>query len=449
MQTFDLIIIGGGPAGYVAAIRAGQLGMKVAVVEKNKLGGMCLNWGCMPSKTFIETAKLFDRLSKAASFGIDGIDKKALGINWKKTVARKDRIVTRLVKGVEFLMKKNNVQVITGLAKIVGDNKVVVEDSEYETKKILISTGSRPERKHYPNLPDEKLVEIDDFFSRDEIPDSFLIDGGRINACEIAHMLRMSGKKVTMVTNEDGLVPFLDKSLREFIIDKFKKNKINVITNAEITKDGVDGVFVGEEFIECAYVINARHRNPVLPEMEGLELELEDGHLRVNEFMQTSSPNIYAAGDCAGQYFAQIASAMGSAAVNHMNDIKEPLDFGKIPINMYTDPEIASVGMTEDELIEKGIEYKVGNFPLSVNGKAMIEGQTEGFVKILTETKYGEVMGVHIVAAQATDMIAEAVMAIKLESTIEDVARVVHAHPTISETFMEASFIAGDRPVHI
>ena len=449
MQTFDLIIIGGGPAGYVAAIRAGQLGMKVAVVEKNKLGGMCLNWGCMPSKTFIETAKLFDRLSKAASFGIDGIDKKALGINWKKTVARKDRIVMRLVKGVEFLMKKNNVQVITGLARIVGDNKVVVDDSEYETKKILISTGSRPERLKYPNLPDEKLVEIDDFFSRTEIPDSFLIDGGRINACEIAHMLRLSGKKVTMVTNEDSLVPFLDKSLREFIIDKFKKNKIKVITNSEITKDGVDGVFVGEEFIECAYVINARHRNPVLPEMEGLELELEDGHLRVNEFMQSSSPNIYAAGDCAGQYFAQIASAMGSAAVNHMNEIKEPLDFGKIPINMYTDPEIASVGMTEDELIDKKIEYKIGNFPLSINGKSMIEGQTEGFVKVLTETKYGEVMGVHIVAAHATDMIAEAVMAMKLESTIEDIARVVHAHPTVSETFMEASFIAGDRPVHI
>ena len=263
MQTLDLIIIGGGPAGYVAAIRAGQLGMKVAVVEKNKLGGMCLNWGCMPSKAFIETAKFFDRISKASSFGIEGIDKKAVTINWKKAVGRKDRIVMRLVKGVEYLMKKNNVQVINGVAKIVGDNKVVVDETEYETKKILIATGSRPERKKYSKLPDDKLVEIDDFFSRDEIPDSFLIDGGRINACEIAHMLRLSGKKVTMVTNEDGLVPFLDKSLREFINDKFKKSKINVITKAEITKDGEDGVFVGDEFVECAYVINARHRNAV------------------------------------------------------------------------------------------------------------------------------------------------------------------------------------------
>lgn len=449
MQTFDLIIIGGGPAGYVAAIRAGQLGMKVAVVEKNKMGGMCLNWGCMPSKTFIETAKFFDRISKASTFGIDGIDKKAVTINWKKTVGRKDRIVMRLVKGVEYLMKKNNVQVISGVAKIVGENKVVVDETEYETKKILIATGSRPERKKNPNLPDEKLVEIDDFFSREEIPDSLLIDGGRINACEIAHMLNLSGKKVTMVTDEESLVPFLDSSLREFVVEKFKKNKIKVITKAEITKDAKDGVFVGDEFVECGYVINARHRAAVLPPMEGLELELQDGHLRVNEFMQTSNPNIYAAGDCAGQYFAQIASAMGLAAVNHMNDIKEPLDFGKLPINMYTYPEIASVGMTEDELKDKNIEYKVGKFPLSVNGKSMIEGQSEGFVKVLAETKYGEVVGVHIVADQATDMIAEAVMAMKLESTVDDLARVVHAHPTVSETFMEASMIADDRPVHI
>jgi len=449
MQSFDLIIIGGGPAGYVAAIRAGQLGMSTAVVEKSKMGGMCLNWGCMPSKAFIETAKLYDRLAKASSFGIDGIDKKALGINWKKTVARKDRIVMRLVKGVEFLMKKNNVQIISGEAKIIGSDKVIVGETEYGAKKILICTGSRPERVQYPSVPDEKLVEIDDFFSRKEIPDSFLIDGGRINACEIAHMLRLSGKKVTMVTSEDSLVPFLDNSLREFITDKFRKSKIKVLTNQSITKDAEDGLFVGDEFVECGMIINAQHRLAILPEMEGVELELEDGHLLVNEYMQTSVPNIYAAGDCAGQFFAQIASAMGMSAVNHMNDIKEPLDFGKLPINMYTDPEIASVGMTEEELKSQEIEYKIGKFPLSVNGKAMIEGNTDGFVKVLSETKYGEVMGIHIVAAHATDMIAEAVMAMKLESTVEDMARVVHAHPTISEAVMEASFAAGDRPIHL
>lgn len=364
-------------------------------------------------------------------------------------MARKDRIVMRLVKGVEFLMKKNNIQIISGEAKIVGTDKVVVGETEYGAKKILICTGSRPERKQYPGLPDEKLVEIDDFFSRKEIPESFLIDGGRINACELAHMLRLSGKKVTMVTGEDKLVPFLDSSLQEFITDKFRKSKIKVLTNQTITKDAEDGVFVGDEFVECGMIINAQHRLAILPAMENLELDLENGHVRINEYMQTSVPNIYAAGDCAGQFFAQIASAMGMAAVNHMNDIKEPLDFGKLPINMYTDPEIASVGMTEEELKSREIEYKIGKFPLSINGKAMIEGNTDGFVKVLSETKYGEVMGVHIVAAHATDMIAEAVMAMKLESTVEDMARVVHAHPTISETVMEASFAADDRPIHL
>jgi dihydrolipoamide dehydrogenase len=449
MQTFDLIIIGGGPAGYVAAIRASQLGMKTAVVEKQKMGGMCLNWGCIPSKAFIETAKLYTKISKAASFGIDGVDKNALNINWQKTVARKDRIVTRLVKGVEFLMKKNGVEVITGEAKIIDVAKIAVGETEYGAKKLLIATGSRPKRKEYKGIDPKKIVEIDQFFSMNEIPDSFLIDGGRINACELAHMLRMTGRKVTMVTEQDELIPFMDKSIRDFITDKFKKSGITVYTNREITKDGQDGVFVGDNFVECDLVINAMDRKAVLPEMGSLELEMNGEFIKINEFMQTSNPNVYAAGDVTKQFFAQIASAQGLAAVNHMADIKEKLDYDKLPINMYTEPEIAYVGLTEEQLKEKGVEYKSGTFPISINGKAMIEGNTEGFVKILYETKYGEVVGVHIVAADATDMIAEAVMAMKLESTVDDVAHVVHAHPTVSETFLEASYVAADKPVHI
>jgi dihydrolipoyl dehydrogenase len=449
MQTFDLIIIGGGPAGYVAAIRASQLGMKTAVVEKHKMGGMCLNWGCMPSKSFIESARLFDRIGKAAQFGIDGIDKKALSFNWKKAVGRKDRIVMRLVKGVEFLMKKNGVEVISGEARIIDATKIAVGDMEYNMEKLLICTGSRPIRKEYKNIDASKVVEIDKFFGMTEIPDSILIDGGRINACELAQMLRLTGKKVTMVTGEDSLVPFMDNSLKEFITDKFKKSAIKVYLNSEITKDGKDGVFVGDEFIECGLIINANNRQAVLPEFGKLDIELNEGFIKINEYMQTSNPNVYAAGDVSRQFFAQIASAQALSAVNHMTGIKEILDYSKLPINMYTFPEIASVGATEEQLKERGVEYKSGVFPLSVNGKAMIEGYTEGFVKILYETIYGEVVGVHIVAAQATDMIAEAVMSMKLESTVDEVARVVHAHPTISETFLEASYVASDRPIHI
>jgi dihydrolipoamide dehydrogenase len=449
MTTFDLIIIGGGPAGYVGAIRAAQLGMKTAVIEKEKMGGMCLNWGCIPSKAFIESAKLFKKIADAKSFGIDGIDKKALKFNWKKAAKRKDRIVMRLVKGVEYLMKKNGVEMINGEAKILDKEHVMVGDTKYTCDKMLIATGSRPLRAEYKNIDQKKIMEIDEFFALEEKPECILVDGGRINACEMALMLRYTGSKVTMVTESDSLIPFLDEEIRKFVMDKIKKAGITVYTGAEITKDAEDGVYVGEDYVECDVILNAKRRRAVLPEMGELELERNGHFLQINEYMQTSAPNVYAAGDVTKQFFAQVASAQALTAVNHMNDIKETLDYNKLPVNIYTDPEIAYVGYNEEQLKEKGIDYKVGKFPLSVNGKAMIEGETEGFVKVLSETKYGEVMGVHIVAADATDMIAEAVMAMRLESTVDELARVVHAHPTISETFMEASYVAADRPVHI
>ena len=450
MQTYDLIIIGGGPAGYVGAIRAAQLGMNVALVEKNKMGGMCLNWGCIPSKAYIETAKLFARLAKAKSFGIEGVKAKDIMVNWKKMVSRKDRIVMRLVKGVEYLMKKNKVTIINGEARFTGKDKIQVSESEYSADKFLICTGSRPEEFPYADKVDEKkLVEIDQFFTLNEVPDNFLIDGFSVNAAEIAQMLKLIGKEVTVFTDREEFVFYLDESLREFVTDKFKKSGIKIFTNATVTKDAKDGVYLGDEFVKCDMIINSRHRLPVLPDLGPNELELERGAIKTDEFMQSSSENIYAAGDVAGQYFAQTASAMATVAVNHMNGIKQKLDLSKMPRNIYTFPEMATAGMTEEELKQKGIEYKVGKFPLSVNGKAMIEGETEGFVKILSETKYGEVMGVHIVAPDATDMIAEAVMAMSLESTVEDVAQVVHAHPTVSETMLEAAFVAEDKPVHI
>jgi dihydrolipoamide dehydrogenase len=262
-------------------------------------------------------------------------------------------------------------------------------------------------------------------------------------------MLRYTGSKVTMVTESDSLIPFLDEEIRKFVMDKIKKAGITVYTKSEITRDAEDGVYVGDNFVECDVILNAKRRRAVLPEMGELELEMNGHFLKINEYMQTSVPNVYAAGDVTKQFFAQVASAQARTAVNHMNDIKETLDYNKLPVNIYTDPEIAYVGFTEEQLKQKGIDYKVGKFPLSVNGKAMIEGETEGFVKVLSETKYGEVMGVHIVAADATDMIAEAVMAMRLESTVDELAHVVHAHPTISETFMEASYVATDSPIHI
>jgi dihydrolipoamide dehydrogenase len=449
MNTYDLIIIGSGPGGYVAAIRAGQLGMKTAIVEKTNIGGMCLNWGCIPSKNMIWNARIFERITKASNYGIEGIDLNALSFNWKKAISGKDRIVMRLVKGVEFLLKKNKVEIIKGEAKLTGANTIRVGDTDYEAKKIIIATGSRPERKPIADVPSEMIVEMDDFFRRETIPEKFLVLGGTPTACEIASMLRYLGKKVAMVTQEKTLIPGMDSSVIKFVTEKFRKIGISVHFGKQITKHGDGGVYVGDEFVECDMILNCSERLAILPQIENVDLELTDGFIEVNEFMQSNVPNIYAIGDVTGTMCAHHASAQGSCAVNHIAGVETPIDYGKVPINIYLDPEIGSVGYTEEQLIEQGIAYKKGEFPVSVNGKAMAENNTEGFVKVLADEKYGEVLGVHIVSAHAIDMISEAVLAMQLEGTIEDIGRVVHAHPSMSETFLEADFAAMDKPLHM
>jgi dihydrolipoamide dehydrogenase len=449
MREFDVIVIGSGPAGYVAAIRAGQLGMKTAVVEKDKLGGMCLNWGCIPSKTLIESAKLYDRLRKAESFGIEGIDQKAVYFNWKKALSRKNRLVTRLVKGVEYLMKKNRVEVIAGEARLAGSGRVAVGDDTYAAKNVLVATGSSPTNERLEALDPTNVMEIGALFDANEIPDKFLVFGSSPYACETAFMLRLIGKKVALAAPERMLMPRLDSELSEFVLNMFDRNEMTVYMGREITKQGVGGVYLGDDFVECDTVINCSERAAVLPVTEGAELKLRDGFISVNEYLQSSLPSVYAAGDVTGQITAHTGSAQGITAANHMADIKEKIDYRMLPENVYLAPEIASVGLSESELKDSGQDYSKGVFPLAVNGKAMAEGNTDGFVKVLAEKKYGEVLGVHIVAANATDMIAEAVAIMRLEGTLEDVGRIVHAHPTVSESIVEASLAASGMPRHI
>ncbi len=450
MKNFDLIIVGAGPAGYVAAIRAGQLGINIGLVEKSSIGGMCLNWGCIPSKALIESAKLFGKIGSARQFGIEGINAKELSFNWKKAISRKDRLVNRLVKGVEFLLKKNNVEVITGEARITGPTELKVGDGSYSADKIIIATGSRPNRDAIKNVDPEKVIEIDEFYEKDDLPESLLVFGGNPAAVETAYILKTIGKKTSLVTPDKVPAPFLDDSLTEYMADKLKKSGIKAYYESEITKQAEGGVYAGDDFIECDLVINCADRKPVLPEIEGIDLKITpEGKIEVDDSLKTSVDSIYAIGDVTGQMFAHIGSAQGLAAVNDIAGIKREIDYRKLPINIYLDPEVSSVGYCEAELKDKGIEYKVGEFPMSANGKAMIEGYMEGFVKVLAESKYGEVMGVHIVAPNATDMIAEAVSIMRLEGTLEDVGEVVHAHPTVSETVMEAVFKAMDRPIHI
>ncbi len=449
MREYDLIIIGAGPAGYVAAIRAGQLNLKTAIIEKEKLGGMCLNWGCIPSKTLMESAKLFNKVQNSKEYGIDGADECNISFNWKKAITRKNRIVAKLVKGVEYLVKKNKVEIIPGEATIVNKDLISADNLEYRAKNILIATGSRPETDSLQHLDSSRVLQIDQFYKNKGIGEKFIIFGSSAYACETAFMLRYLNKKVTMVSPEKQLMSFLDSELSKFVTDKFNKLGITLLMEQSITKLGVDGVFVGENFIEADTIINCSNRKAIIPEMANLDIALENGFVAIDEYMQTSVPGVYAAGDITGQITAHAGSAQGITAVNHIAGIKEPLDYNKIPMNIYLSPEIASVGLTEEQIKDSGLEYVVGKFTLMANAKAMAEGATEGFVKVIAEKKYGEVLGVHIVAPNATDMISEAVAIMQLEGTLEDVGRVVHAHPTVSEAIIEASLVALGQPRHI
>jgi dihydrolipoamide dehydrogenase len=449
MKTFDLIVIGGGPGGYVAAIRAAQLEIKTAIIERARLGGMCLNWGCVPARRLMESARVYDHVLHSSVFGVEGIDPAAVHFNWKKSLAEKDRIVTKLVKGVEYLMKKNRVEVINGEARLSRGGGVYVGEEEYRAEHLIIATGSRPDRTPVAGLPAKLVTEIDDLYAASDIPERIVLAGGDTVACEMASMLHLIGKTVTMVAPDEKLLPWLDESTSRFILDRFRKDGIRVLLSSRFSGGTERGVRVGDEEIECDLVVNCSRRAAVLPDLDDMPLDLDRGFVRTNEYMQTSVPGVYAVGDVTGSIFAHVASAQGVCAVHHISGLKEPMDYKRMPMTLYMYPEISSVGLTEEQLKKDGVDYVKGEFPMSVNSKALVEGDAEGFVKILADQKYGEVLGVHVVASRATDMIAEAAMCMKTEGTLDDLARVVHAHPTVSETFLEAGFKAMGKPLHV
>lgn len=453
---YDLIIIGSGPAGYVAAIRAGQTGLKTAIIEKNLIGGMCLNWGCIPSKSLMESVKLYQKITKEASrFGIDGIEKGSVTFNWNKAVKRSDGIVKKLSSGVEFLLKKNAVDIIKGEAKIVSANSVLADNRLLETKNIIIATGSSSPK--IENSFKGLVVEPEMLFTEREIPGNIVVVGKSPVAVELAQLFAMTGRGVTLVSDTGSIMPKADKYVSDFIINKLKKERIKllfdtpVLSTAGIYKEDKDkgGVLkLNDLEIECNLIINAGDRKANMIESD-IPFESHNGYIAVNENFETSVKGIYAVGDVNGlSMFAHVGSAQGLNVVNRLRGIEEKLDMQKIPMNMYTVPEAAQIGMTESELKEIEKEYKVSEFSLSANGKAQTEGSAEGFVRILSDLKYGEVLGVQIVAPNATDLINEASAYMQLESTVYDIARTVHTHPTVSEVFMEAGFEAVDQAIH-
>ncbi len=447
-MDYDVLIIGAGPAGYVAAIRAGQVGLKTAIVEKQYIGGMCLNWGCIPTKAILESAKRFQKAKNVSEFGIDGVDTDKLTFNWSKVKSRSKRITRKLTAGVNFLLKKNGIEAITGIAKIGMDNSVLVDDKRITARHIIIATGSKPKpmSDSFSNAP---VVEMVNLFDVEDFPENIVVTGNHISSVEMAQFFKLIGKNVTLVTNSDYFLHGLDTFLIEHITKKIASDKIDLITDVYPQKYTDGELIFNDKKVKCDLIVNCNSRKAIIPESETLLELTERGFIKTDDNFQTNINGVYVIGDAGGKSFlAHMASAQGIHVVNAIKGIKAHFDYSTYPINMYTTPEIAQIGLTEKQIKTEGYDYKVSEFPLSANGKALIENNTEGFIRLLSDKKYGQVLGVQIVAENATDMIAEAGAYLKVEATVYDVANTIHAHPTVSEIFFEAGFDAMDKAIH-
>ncbi|MDA3868072.1 MAG: dihydrolipoyl dehydrogenase [Salinivirgaceae bacterium] len=463
-MSYDLIVIGSGPGGYVAAIRASQLGMKTAVVEKSELGGICLNWGCIPTKSLLKSAQVFDYAKHASNYGvkIDGDIKP----DFEAMVNRSREVAGGMSKGIAFLFKKNKIEVINGFGKIVGKGKVEVTNAEdkketIEAKNIILATGARS--KELPNLKQDgkKIIGYRKAMTLDKQPESMIVVGSGAIGSEFAYFYTTIGTKVTLVEYLPNVLPNEDEEVSKQMGRSFKKAGMKVMTNASVEKVDTSGdkckvtikTKKGEEEHEADVVLSAVGIAPNLEKVgiEEMGIELENGKVKVDEFYQTNVEGIYAIGDIVhGPALAHVASAEGICAVEKMaGENPQPIDYGNIPGNTYTVPEVASVGMTEKQAKEAGYEVKVGKFPFTASGKASAAGNKDGFVKLIFDAKYGELLGGHLVGLNVTEMIAELVVAKKLETTGRELIKAIHPHPTMSEAIMEAAAAAYDEVIHI
>jgi dihydrolipoamide dehydrogenase len=456
---YDIAIIGSGPAGYTCAIRAGQLGLKVALIEKtDKLGGTCLHVGCIPTKALLFNAEVYDHLKHAKEYGIEVSGESTL--NWKMILDRKNQIVTKHMKGLEFLMRKNKVTVITGFGKVTGPAKdgvhtVDVSDAAgkstpIKTKNVVLATGS--DARMLPGLAaDDKILTNIEILSIGQIPKSLVVIGAGAVGVEFASIFRSFGSEITIVEYLPRLVPAEDEEVSKELNRTFRKRGIDINTGAKVekvekTKTGVKVTFTGSDgkqvVKEAEKVLVAVGR---APRTEGIGLEKtkitpEKGFIKVNEWMQTDEPGIYAIGDIVPglPQLAHTGSMAGMVvAAKIAGKYARPVIRQRVPACTYTEPQIGSVGLTEAQAKEMGHTIKVGKFPFSANSKASIVNSHEGFVKVVADAKYGEILGVHIIGPQATELIAEAVTAIELEATVEDMLYMIHAHPTLAEAMLD------------
>ncbi len=458
----DLIVIGSGPGGYVAAIRAAQLGLSVAVVEKDpRFGGTCLHRGCIPTKALLHTAAMIDDIRRAGSFGVNVGE---ASVDLDGAHAYKNKVVTKNAKGIEFLFKKNKIEGIHGRGSILGPNEVEVESAEgrqtYEAENILVATGSVPRDIPPAPVDGERVLNSDHMLEVPSVPESLIVLGGGAVGTEFASIFASYGSQVTLVEMLPRLLPIEDEEVSAALEKSFRKRGIQVLTGVqlsavEVTSAGARAHLQGEgtdEWREATTVLVAVGRAPVTAGigLEDLGIKLERGYVPVNGFMQTEVPSIYAIGDVVDTpWLAHVASAEGILAVEHMAGLEaRPLDYGLVPSVTYCEPEVGSVGLTEAQAREEGHDVAVGKFPMTALAKAAILGKTEGFVKVVRETRYDEILGVHVIGPHATDLIAEACVAMRLESTTEELFRTIHAHPTLSEAMAEAAHAASGHAIH-
>ncbi len=458
-MKYDLIVIGGGPAGYVGAIRAAQLGKKVACVEMDRAGGTCLNWGCIPTKALLKNAELYHTLThRAEEFGLKiG----SVEFDWSKVIGRSRKVSDKLCGGIEFLFKKNKVDYLRGSAKIPKAGQVEVTSADgktetHETKDILIATGATS--RDMPGLPfdGKTVISSKEAMTLEKQPKSIVVIGAGAIGVEFAYFFNAYGTQVTLVEMAPNLLPVEDTEVSQALEKSFKKQGIRFLTNTKTTATSSDGKKVSitvegaaNETLEAEVCLVAIGVKPVLP--GGIELKLTDrGWLHTDDRYQTSVPGIYAAGDIIGPpWLAHVASYEAVQCVEGLYTKHKPKKVGVFPGCTYCHPQVASIGLTERAAKEKGLKFKVGKFPYVASGKALAAAEPEGFVKILYGEKHGEILGAHLIGSESTEMIAEIGLAMNLEATWDEIEATIHAHPTLSEMVKEATEVAKGHPIHI